>query len=353
VQKDKEVMKIFENENIKVLCSDGYNYMFNKKNGVFLRTGKTNDDDPQFSPFGPEILDIEISSGGDCLGKCLWCYKSNGEDEDTHNMTFEEFKTIFGKMPRTLMQIAFGIMNISTNPDFFKMMCYARCYGVIPNYTCHGLDVTDEYAKNTAILGGSVAVSVVNKEKTFDAVKKFTDAGVKQVTIQSVFSEELLGNSFDLIDEVAKDPRLKGLKAIVFLLYKAKGRNAGKFTPVLSIKKYKKLIAHAIKREVNIGFDSCSGPTVIKSIEGHKDREYFETLIEPCESGLFSSYINCHGEFFVCSFAEGEYGWKEGIDVLNCNDFMKDVWLSDRLVTWRKYLIENKRNCPIYELCSV
>ena len=53
------------------------------------------------------------------------CYKCNGEDgDDTHNMTFDEFKIIFHKLPKTLTQIAFGIMDIKTNPDFFKMMEY-------------------------------------------------------------------------------------------------------------------------------------------------------------------------------------------------------------------------------------
>ena len=41
-------------------------------------------------------------------------------------MTFDEFKIIFDKMPKTLTQIAFGIMDIKTNPDFFKMMEYAN-----------------------------------------------------------------------------------------------------------------------------------------------------------------------------------------------------------------------------------
>ena len=59
---------------------------------------------------------------------------------------FEEFKTIFHKVneKRVLTQIAFGIMNISTNPDFFKMMEYTKERGVIPNFTCHGIDMTKE-----------------------------------------------------------------------------------------------------------------------------------------------------------------------------------------------------------------
>ena len=72
-----------------------------------------------------------------------------------------------------------------------------------------------------------------------------------------------------------------------------------------------------------------------------------EESVEPCESGLFSSYINCYGKFVYCSFAEGI---EKEIDVLDCYDFLEDVWNSDQVIEWRKNLIENKRNCPIYDL---
>lgn len=108
------------------------------------------------------------------------CYKGNGGNAPVHNLSFDEFKIILDKMPPLLTQIAFGIMNISTNPDFFKMMEYSRERGIIPNYTCHGLDVTDEYAKRTSELCGAVAVSVYNKEKSYDSIKKFTDNSLKQ-----------------------------------------------------------------------------------------------------------------------------------------------------------------------------
>lgn len=52
----------------------------------------------------------------------------------------------------------------------------------------------------------------------------------------------------------------------------------------------------------------------------------------------------------VCSFAEGEDTWAEGLNVLECDDFLKDIWYNERLVRWRSRLIENNRDCPIYNL---
>ncbi len=164
-------LKIIENKRYKICNSSDYNFIFNKDTGFFARWGKNKEEDPQYGP-SPEILDLEISSGNIgskeeiCKGKCPWCYKKNDKGtEPIHNMTFEEFKIIFNKINqvKTLGQIAFGLMNISTNPSFFDMMEYSKEHGVIPNYTCHGLDVTKEIAKKTAELCGAVAVSIVNK----------------------------------------------------------------------------------------------------------------------------------------------------------------------------------------------
>ena len=96
--KINSLMEIVEKEHGKVLLSEDYNFIFNKKNGFFARWGKTLKDDPDFSPYGPEILDLEISSGK-CSGRCEFCYKNNGEDENTHHLSLGEFKTIFDKMP--------------------------------------------------------------------------------------------------------------------------------------------------------------------------------------------------------------------------------------------------------------
>ena len=253
----------------KVWLSPGYNYVFDPETGFFARWGNTLGEDPQFSPYGPEILDLEISSGGDCMGNCPFCYKCNGGDQPTHNMTFEEFKTILSKMPATLTQIAFGIMNIQTNPDFFRMMEYAREKGIIPNYTCHGLDMTPELAERTAKVCGAVAVSLVNKQMTFRTIKMLLAQGMSQVNIHYMLSEETYDRAFRIVDEIAFDPEMKGFNAIVFLQYKAKGRNPDGFNSVLDTEKYKKLIEHCNMRQIRCGFDSCSAPMFLATLGDH------------------------------------------------------------------------------------
>lgn len=338
---------------IKSVSSENYNMKFDKETGVMMRWGKTVNDDPDMSTFGPEILDIEISAGGSCLGNCPFCYKCNGGGGPTHNMTLSQFKTIISKFNLdSLTQMALGIMDITTNPDFFNMMSYAKDIGVIPNYTTHGLDMTPRFARLSRELCGVVSVSLVNKEFTYNAIKLLEDAGMRQMNIHYMLSEESFDGALSLLDDVAEDDRLRKLHAVVFLQYKSKGRGIGNYTTMRSVDKYQQLLEKARHLRIPVGFDSCSAPMYLKVLESDVDGPLLSIFAEPCESGLFSSYINCHGEFFPCSFMEGQVGWEKGINVLECSDFNKDVWESERLNGWRDRLLKKDPKCSSCKLQS-
>lgn len=55
----------------KIVKSENYNSIFNAKTGMFMRWGKTVNDDPDYCEIGPEILDIEISEV--CHQGCKFC----------------------------------------------------------------------------------------------------------------------------------------------------------------------------------------------------------------------------------------------------------------------------------------
>lgn len=344
--------KVYENDKVKLVRSKDYNYNFDKVDGKFMRWGETLEQDPKMSKFGPEILDLEISSGK-CMGKCPECYKCNGNVEYTTNMTLDKFKQIFHKVSKggLLTQIAFGICDIGTNPDFFEMMKYAKEHGVTPNYTCHGLDMNEEYAKLTAEICGAVAVSVYNKEKSYNAVKMLVDAGMTQVNFHCIAHDKSFDKIKSIIDDIKSDDRLKGLNALVLLRYKPKGNGIGKFNQ-LTVEQYKEILKYAKERGIRLGFDSCSAPLYLEAIKDDKNYKIKSMFAEPCESALFSSYINCVGEFYACSFCEGEGMWQQGLDVLNCEDFYKDIWNNEKTIKFRNALLGNCRNCPMFNLCG-
>jgi len=106
---------VFVKNGIKVFRSENYNYNFRLSDGFFQRWGKTLDDDPNWSPFSPEIADIEITTS--CKGPklsngknklCGFCYKSN--TPNGKYMSFETFKTILDKFSNIVGRMALSLI---------------------------------------------------------------------------------------------------------------------------------------------------------------------------------------------------------------------------------------------------
>lgn len=269
------------------------------------------------------------------------------------NMSLDTFKSIIDKMKVSktcigITQCAIGAdATCESNPDLFKMMEYARQNYVVPNITV--ADISDDVADKLSSLCGAVAVSrYSDKNICYDSVKKLTDRGMSQVNIHIMISEETYDDVIETMNDYSTDPRLAKLNAIVLLSLKQKGRGVG-FTP-LSQERFTEVVNMAFANNVPIGFDSCSCHKFINAI---KDKESYQELVmlsEPCESSLFSSYINTDGLFFPCSFCEGHDEWSEGIDVANCDNFVKDVWMHPRVEEFRKKLLKCNRNCPMFKV---
>jgi sulfatase maturation enzyme AslB (radical SAM superfamily) len=340
---------IEDTQNNKSVRSQFYNYDFNKQNGLFKRWGETFSDDPILAP-SPEILDIEISTICNGVGApCPWCYKSN--TGRGFNMSLDTFKAIHQRFPRLLTQVALGIGDIDGNPDLVKIMEYCRendFNTVVPNLTTNGYDLNQKWASTLASLCGAVAVSNYKKDVCYDAVKRLTDAGLKQVNIHQLVTVETLPQILATLGDITTDTRLSNLNAIVFLSLKPKGKR-NKLTPVNDAQ-FKEIVSICLEKEINFGFDSCSAGKFLKSIRGHKLYGAYNKLVEPCESSLFSAYVNVHGEFFPCSFSEGEPGWTKGIDVLRSEDFVADVWNHSNTLRFRSDLLSKCRNCPIHKI---
>ena len=351
---------LIESSTKKELHSDNYNFIFNKSTGYFMRWGATPEDDPDYSPFGPEIADIEVSticSGVEGIGPCKFCYKSN--TKNGKNMSFETFKKLFEKLKKTpVMQIAFGIGNVTGNPDLWDIFQYCRNNGVIPNVTVNGEGITDEIADKLISLCGAIATSIYDKNKSYDTVKKFTDRGLTQANIHQVIYRENFDFVKGVINDIKTDSRLEKLNAIVFLSLKPKGRGKNcNFTP-LSQEQFNELIKMAEDTGINYGMDSCSAGRYIKSIENNPRKEELLQMIEPCEACRMSSYINVDGIFFPCSFMEEEKtenagDWSTGLDAVNCNDFLKDIWYNEKTVAFRNACIKcvnNGGGCLHYKI---
>jgi MoaA/NifB/PqqE/SkfB family radical SAM enzyme len=329
---------------LKKVRTENYNYNFDNVTGEFARWGKNFADNAEYSPIGPEIADIEITTI--CTNGCKHCYKGN--TANGKYMSFETFKKLLDKLPENVGQIAFGAdHNLMNNPDIWKIMEYTRTKGIVPNITC--ADIDNIVADNLAKYCGAVAISrYADKNICYNSVKKLTDRGMKQVNIHQLASLETQEQIIETMNDTIDDERLKGLNAIVLLSLKKKGR--GTSYNRLPDKEFEHIINFAITHKISVGMDSCSCNKFLDMFKDHEGYKVFEMSADPCESGLFSSYFDVEGKFFPCSFSCDNEGWKEGIDVIGCNDFITDVWNNERVIEFRKKLIANKRSCPFYEI---
>ena len=150
---------------------------------------------------------------------------------------------------------------------------------------------------------------------------------------------------FELIDDVNTDKRLKNLYSVILLTLKQKGRGIY-FTLVKTFDQYQKLVDYALENNTRIGFDSCFAHIFMEATKNHPNFKQFMEMLEPCESSVFSSYINVKGEYWHCSFIEGHPDWK-GVDVLSCNNFVKDIWYGEECKKFRNLLLDTGRRCPL------
>lgn len=269
-------------------------------------------------------------------------------------MTFETFKNIFAKLPPTITQLAAGIGDIDGNPDMWKIFEYCRNKGVIPNVTINGARMTTEYYDNLAKYCGAVAVSVYDKDLTYNAIKELTDRGMNQINIHFMISEETYDKAFEVMMDIQKDERLEKMNAIVFLSLKTKGNAKNNFTQ-LSQEKFNELVEYALKNKIRFGFDSCSSRKYFNYLDENKEmsedfKQKMTQCVEPCESSVYSSYISVDGNYYPCSFCESIEGWEEGISVLDSEDFLKDIWQNEKTKEFRSKLLGCNRDCPIYKI---
>jgi hypothetical protein len=167
----------------------------------------------------PEIVDWEISEL--CDMGCSFCYKAN-TCNNGKNISFDDFKKTFHKLPSSVTTIAFGIGSISLCPDLWKILNYTRKNGIIPTITING-DATEDDLDKLANVCGAVAVSIYDKEKSYNCVKGLTDRGLEQCNIHFMISEETYDTCLEVLSDMKTDPRLSKMRALVMLSLKEKG----------------------------------------------------------------------------------------------------------------------------------
>lgn len=337
-------------------ASRTYNYFFSKLDGLAVRFGRTPDEDPEWCPLGPEILDLEISKNG-CIPigghMCRFCYKSNTSAPPT-NMDLAGFRAVMGKFPKNLSQVAFGITALHANPDFIAMARACREeFGAVPNVTTSGADMDDAMADALAEHMGACAVSCYEADPSlcYSSIRRLREAGERRgrdfhVNMHLLFSSQTLDFVMKTLGDV-RDGKVPGIRSVVLLRLKNVG-NAKSMDPSIPEQTYRDVVSYCLDNGIRFGFDSCGAKTVMRVLRG-LGRPELESCCEPCESSSFSAFVNAAGEYTSCSFVENRPDVIRPLKVADYASFT-DLWSSPEVAAVRKATHACAGSCPWYRL---
>ena len=350
--------KVFDGSTFKyTYCEDhSYNCLFNKTIGLNIRCGREIADDPEICELGPEIADIEIVTGS-CpkvnSENCRWCYKNN-TSAPGKTMTLEQFKKTIDSFPKNLSQVALGITGVKSNPYLKDMLIYLKENGIVGNLTLTGADLDDETTDALCQYCGACAVSCYDKAKDlcYNTIKRLHDNAKEKfnrnmhLNMHIVIADFSIDHIMDVLNDI-KDGKVPGLRSVVMLHAKPVGR-AKNLDCNLSKENLTKVIKFCLDNNISFGFDSCNGHNV-QDILVEMGKSNLCSLIEPCEAGLFSIYVNVDGKTTPCSFVEHLYE-NSAIDLLNADVQIEDVWMKDKMLNEFRNCTKCSKSCTIYSL---
>ena len=327
------------------MYGEDYEIFFNTQSGFELLRGRDGKPDP-FSLELPSLIDVGIM--GHCKNKCPFCYQGN---EYEPHMSLENFKRIIDETKHHVNQIALGGRgDPNLHPNFREIVEYARANGVVPNYTTSGFGLTDDQIKASQMCG-AVAVSNYKTQETYDALNRLIDAGIK-TNIHFLLTKNTFFDAIKILHNynpwASIVPRiipfdLNKINAIVFLLFKQKGRGSQlDWLPNSDqLRVFSKALADIDNKglKTKIGMDSCLINHVIKYVTLPPS---IAMAIDTCEGARMSMYITPSMEATPCSFSD------KAQRISLKNKTIKEIWENgESFKQFRKVLMKTKNNCPV------
>ncbi len=293
-----------------------YHFVADAQTGLTMRWGKTLHDDPKWAPV-PELADISISNH--CSKGCAYCYRESARNNEF--MTVEEYCSVLDAMRHpeygNVFQVAIGGGEPLEHPEFAKIIDATIERGIVPNFTTNGMFLTEEVCKAIQGKVGAIALSVTSvnelQEEKLAMLRKYAI----RTNIHYVLSAKNIGEAIEIVSG-KYDAQFAGVNAIIFLTYKPAGR--GTREDVLQrgkrLEEFVKKVNGYQNKGLKIGFDACFVPNLLQA--GFRRPE----LVDVCEAGFFSVYVDHKMNVMPCSFSGGKDAWS-----LKEYDFY-DIWVN-------------------------
>ena len=399
-----------DNDKFKTIHGPNFNIFYNKETGYAERWGATrnDEDDPALCELGPTIMDMELCKDvhpneehkyvnelkiehNTCKGGCKFCYKSNSFTKYSHYLSLTKFKYLLMQLANThvkinnelvffndeiiyndekikaidypelnwdtdicncspLLQLAFGITNLTANPELLPICAFANKIGITPNITCHGKDeVSDSFLEGLCNMCGAVSVSKYDKERTYNFIERLHYSGARQINMHLLVAEETYDDIQNTFIDMKNDKRLAFVDSVILLFLKQRGRGEGFHT--ISEEKANQMFKSALDNDIKFGFDICCSHRFRNFVNKYPNQDLnIPNVYDFCDSSRFSGYTNTLGEYCPCSFIEDNGIWLNGPNVFKCHNFIDDIWNGEKQQLYRSVLLGNNNHCIYYEV---
>lgn len=291
-----------------------YHFRADAQIGLTMRWGKTLHDDPIWAPV-PELADISISNH--CSKGCSYCYRKSAKNDEF--MTLGQYERVLDAMnhPKygNVFQVALGGGEPLEHPQLMQILETTLKRKIVPNFTTNGMFLTEEVCKAIQGKVGAVALSITSAaELEREKVAMLRKYEIR-TNVHYVLSVKNIGEAIEIVRGKHNEV-FEGVNAIVFLTYKPAGRGAkdGVLQAGREMEQFVQKVNDYNNKGLKIGFDACFVPNLL-----HKGFKH-EELVDVCEAGFFSVYVDHKMNVSPCSFSGGKDAYS-----LEEYDFY-DIW---------------------------
>ncbi|VBB09566.1 radical sam [Lucifera butyrica] len=325
--------------------TEDYNFVGDPNTGITFRWGESLHKNPVCAPW-PELADISISNY--CTKQCKYCYRASSPDGTFISLEDYSFilEQLTSKRYGPVFQVALGGGEPLLHPQITEILRLTRKeYNIIPNYTTSGFFFTPEIIQATGRYCGAVAVSYdpYRRDMTWERLNEIgtelADEGIK-VNIHFVVSDSTVDAAANLLEGYQDNP-LNRFNSIIFLTYKPFGKAnvADCLKPDDRLRRFLALVENP-GTKLQFGFDACFVPLLFR-----KTKVNFE-LLDSCECGFFSVYIDERLDVSPCSFCN-ERSYKFSLRQYN----FADIWENEFQKYRQKVLKNCPDNCAVSDIC--
>lgn len=325
--------------------SKGYNFVGDPNTGITFRWGTSFKDNPIMSPW-PELADVSISNY--CTNSCEYCYRKSNPSGKT--ISVGDYRYLLGQLTSkqygSVFQVALGGGEPLLHPNLIEILKITReDFDIIPNYTTNGLFFNEDTIQATRDYCGAIAVSFdsyrndLSFDDLFELGKSLRKEKIK-TNIHYVISEKTIKQAIEIL-EGNYDRYISIFNSIIFLTYKPAGK--AKRQDCLKshdlIGQFLKLVDNH-RSKLKIGFDACFIPVLFKATSIDLD------LLDSCECGFFSVYIDENLNAMPCSFCNNKNY------IFSLKEFQfEDIWLN-KFSSYRHYVSNTcKTHCKHSSNC--